>query len=65
MRPYVATGDAAPLPRLPRLGDWFATGQEPDGGWSPTPGLDPDPSLAYRLEATAAFVVHLDITSTP
>jgi hypothetical protein len=42
------------------MGDWFAAGQEADGGWSNTPYLDPDPPLAHRLEATAEFVVHLD-----
>ena len=56
----LATGDASYLAWLLRMGDWFAAGQEPDGGWSNTPYLDPDPPLAHRLEATAEFVVHLD-----
>ena len=56
----LATGDDAYAPWLVRMGDWFAAEQEPDGGWSNTPYLDPEPPLAHRLEATAEFVVHLD-----
>ena len=42
------------------MGDWFTAGQEADGHWNNTPYLDPDPSLAHQIEATAEFVVHLD-----
>lgn len=56
----LVTGDASYLPWLVRMGDWFAAEQEPDGGWSNTRYLDPDPPLAHRIEVTAEFVVHLD-----
>ncbi|CAN5645584.1 hypothetical protein BH23CHL5_BH23CHL5_27980 [soil metagenome] len=57
---YLATHDPIYLPWSERMGQWFLTCQDPDGGWSNTPYLDPQPSLAHRLETTAEFVVHLD-----
>lgn len=57
---YLATGDATYLPWIARMGEWFANGQEMDGGWSNTKALEPDPPLRHRLEISAEFVVHLD-----
>ncbi len=57
---YLATGDAAYVPWIARMGEWFAAEQEPDGGWSNTKALETDPPLRHRLEITAEFVVHLD-----
>ncbi len=57
---YLATGDDAYLPWVERMGRWFAEGQDPDGGWSNTPYIEPNPPLRHRLETTAEFVVHLD-----
>jgi hypothetical protein len=57
---YLATGDESYLPWIARMGAWFSEGQEPDGGWSNTKALEPDPPLRHRLEITAEFVVHLD-----
>jgi hypothetical protein len=45
---------------LIKMGDWFVAGQESDGGWSNTPYIDPNPSLADRIQVTAEFVVHMD-----
>jgi hypothetical protein len=57
---YLATGDESYVPWIARMGEWFASGQEPDGGWSNTKAIEPDPPLRHRLEITAEFVVHLD-----
>lgn len=57
---YLATGDTSYLPWIVKMGDWFAAGQDPDGGWSNTNYIEADPPLAHRLETTAEFVVHLD-----
>jgi len=57
---YLATGDDAYVPWIVRMGEWFADGQEADGGWSNTKALEADPPLRHRLEITAEFVVHLD-----
>ena len=57
---YLATGDASYVPWIARMGQWFADGQEPDGGWSNTKAIESDPPLRHRLEITAEFVVHLD-----
>lgn len=56
----LAAHDDSYAPWLTRMGDWFADGQDADGGWSNTPELDPHPPLAHRIEITAEFVVHLD-----
>lgn len=56
----VATGDSSYLPWLIKMGDWFCGGQEPDGRWSNTAKLDPNPPLAHQIEITAEFVVHMD-----
>ncbi len=45
---------------LIKMVDWFADLQLPDGSWTNTPSLDPDPSESRRVEVTAEFVVHLD-----
>lgn len=57
---YLATGDEIYLPWIARMGEWFADGQEADGGWSNTRTIEADPPLRHRLEITAEFVVHLD-----
>ncbi len=57
---YLATGDSTYLPWIEKMGRWFADGQDPDGGWSNTPYIEPNPPLRHRLETTAEFVVHLD-----
>ncbi len=57
---FLATGDPCYLPWLSRMGQWFMAEQEPDGGWSNSRYLDPQPSLAHRVEITAEFVVHVD-----
>ncbi len=57
---YLATGDESYVPWIARMGEWFADGQEADGGWSNTKALEADPPLRHRLEITAEFVVHLD-----
>ncbi len=57
---YLATGDAAYVPWIARMGAWFADEQESDGGWSNTIAIESDPPLRHRLEITAEFVVHLD-----
>jgi hypothetical protein len=57
---YQATGDASYVPWIARMGEWFADGQESDGGWSNTKAIEADPPLRHRLEITAEFVVHLD-----
>ncbi len=57
---YQATGDDAYVPWIARMGEWFADGQDPDGGWSNTKALEADPPLRHRLEIAAEFVVHLD-----
>ncbi len=57
---YLATGDESYVSWIARMGEWFADGQDPDGGWSNTKALEPDPPLRHRLEITAEFVVHLD-----
>jgi hypothetical protein len=40
--------------------DWFADLQRPDGSWTNTPSLDPNPSESRIVEITAEFVVHVD-----
>jgi hypothetical protein len=60
----LAGRDDSYLPWLQRMGDWFADGQDADGGWSNTITLDPDPPLAHRIEVTAEFVVHMDTLIT-
>jgi hypothetical protein len=57
---YLATGDESYVPWIARMGEWFAEGQEADGGWSNTKAIEADPPLRHRLEITAEFVVHLD-----
>jgi hypothetical protein len=57
---YLATGDKGYVPWIARMGEWFADGQEADGGWSNTKAIEADPPLRHRLEITAEFVVHLD-----
>jgi hypothetical protein len=57
---YLATGDERYVPWIARMGEWFADGQEADGGWSNTKAIEADPPLRHRLEITAEFVVHLD-----
>jgi hypothetical protein len=57
---FLVTHDRTYLPWLIRMGDWFVAEQEPDGGWSNTPYLDPQPTVAHRVEVTAEFVVHVD-----
>jgi hypothetical protein len=57
---YLATRDEIYVPWIAHMGEWFAEGQEADGGWSNTRAIEPDPPLRHRLEITAEFVVHLD-----
>lgn len=57
---YLATGDNAYVPWIAHMGEWFADVQDPDGGWSNTKAIEPDPQLRHRLEITAEFIVHLD-----
>ncbi|HET9658788.1 MAG TPA: hypothetical protein VFP05_00550 [Thermomicrobiales bacterium] len=57
---YLATGDEGYFPWIARMGEWFAEGQEADGGWSNTKAIESEPPLRHRLEITAEFVVHLD-----
>jgi hypothetical protein len=40
--------------------NWFSDLQQPDGNWTNTPSLDPNPSVSRIVEITAEFVVHLD-----
>ncbi len=56
----LANRDNSYLPWLLKMGDWFASGQEPDGRWSNTPNIDPNPPLAHQIETTAEFVVHME-----
>jgi hypothetical protein len=56
----LAARDDSHLTWLIKMGDWFASGQEPDGRWSNTARLDPNPPLAHQIEITAEFVVHMD-----
>ena len=58
----LASGDAAYEPWLIKMGDWFSAGQEADGNWNNTAGLDPNPPLAHQIEITAEFIVHVDST---
>jgi hypothetical protein len=46
------------LRHLLRMADWFADCQAPDGHWSNSPFLDPQPTEASNLDITAEFVLH-------
>jgi len=45
---------------LVKMANWFAELQMPDGYWTNTPALDPNPTESRKVEITAEFVVHLD-----
>ena len=56
----IATSDQRYIDWASRMGDWFVSGQEPDGHWDNTSYLDPDSPLEHQIEVTAEFVIHLD-----
>ena len=45
---------------LIKMVNWFADLQTPDGYWTTTPALDPNPTESRTVAITAEFVVHLD-----
>jgi hypothetical protein len=56
----LATGSDDYRDWLIKMVDWFADLQRPDGSWTNTPSLDPNPSESRIVEITAEFVVHVD-----
>jgi hypothetical protein len=56
----LATGTTDYTSWLIKMANWFADLQEPDGSWTNTPYLDPNPTNARRVEITAEFIVHVD-----
>jgi hypothetical protein len=56
----VADPDGDWLPHVERMGDWFIAHQSPDGAWTPSSFLAPEPSDIDKLVKTAEHVMEVN-----